>query len=165
MTTPSEPPEPTGLSEDDEFRVDLLTLAEWALIGPDGRVTLGNAVTTTVQVPAVPAGLPPLYLVASVAAPPAWAGHQAELAVRALDAAGRPVAADPLVSGVAAFPPGAQDAAAPPRLQLALQITGLPVQSPGRVRFVLSLAGDELGEVGLEVRVAPPSSGSSRPTL
>jgi hypothetical protein len=163
VSTTSEPSEPTGPSED-EFRLDLLTLAEWALIGPDGRVTLGNAVTTTVQVPAMPAGLPPLYLAASVAAPPAWAGNQAQLAVRALDAAGRPVAADPLVSGTAAFPPSPQDAPAAPRLQFALQLTGLLVQSPGRLRFVLALAGDELGEVGLEVRLAPPPTTSVNPT-
>src|ERR671930_1187022 len=119
VTTPSEPPEPTVLSEDDEFRVDLLTLAEWALIGPDGRVTLGNAVTTAVHVPAFPAGLPPLYLVASVTAPAAWAGHQAQLAVRALGQAGHPVGADPLVSGAALFPSSGQDAPTAPRLQFA----------------------------------------------
>ena len=162
MATPSEPPEPNGLPEDDEFRLDLLTLAEWAMIAADGRVTLGNAVTTAVQLPAVPAGLPPLYLVASVQAPPAWAGQQAELTVRALDAAGRPARADPLVRGAVAFPRRAEDAAAAPRLQFALQITGMPVQSAGRVRFVLSLAGDELGGVDLEVRLAPPST-ASRP--
>jgi hypothetical protein len=164
VTMTPEPAEPARLPEDDEFRLDLLTLAEWALIAPDGRVTLGNAVTTAVQVSAVPAGLPPLYLVASVAAPPAWAGQQAQLTVRALDAAGHPVAADPLARGAVTFPPRADDAAAAPRLQFALQITGLPVQSPGRVRFVLSLAGDELGQVDLEVRLAPPPTTPVEPT-
>ena len=157
MTTPAETPEPVAVPEDDEFRLDLLTLAEWALIGPDGRITLGNAMTTAVQVPAFPAGLPPLYLVASVTAPAAWAGHQAQLAVRALGEAGHPVGADPLVSGAALFPSSGQDAPTAPRLQFALQITGLPVQNPGRLRFVLSLAGDEIGEVGLEVRLSPPT--------
>src|SRR5918911_2372150 len=91
----------------EEFSLDLLTLAEWALIGPDGRVSLGNAMTTAVQLPALPGSLPPLHLVASVAAPATWAGHQAVLTVRAVDAEGRPVTADPLVSGTAAFPAGA----------------------------------------------------------
>jgi hypothetical protein len=55
-----------------------------------------------------------------------------------------------------AFLPRGEDAAAAPRLQFALQIAGLPIQSAGRVRFVLSLAGDELGGVDLDVRLAPP---------
>ena len=141
---------------EEEFRLDLLTLAEWALIGPDGRVTLGNAMTTGVQLPALPGGLPPLHLVACVAAPRTWAGHQAALTVRAVDVEGRPVAADPLVSGTATFPAGAEGTLATPRLQFALQITGLPIHSPGQLRFILSLAGDELGEVALDVRQAPP---------
>ena len=140
---------------DEEFILDLLTVAEWALIGQDGRVTLGNAMTTMVQLAALPGGLPPLYLVASVAAPATWAGHQATLTVRVVNAQGRPVAADPLVSGTASFPPGAEGTVSSPRLQFALQITGLPVQSPGRLRFILSLAGDDLGEVALDVRQAP----------
>ena len=159
----AEPDEPTE-APDDEFRLDLLTLAEWALIGPDGRITLGNAVTTAVRVAAVPGGLPTLYLAASVAAPPAWAGNQAQLAVRVLDTTGRPVGADPLVSGTAAFPAPAEDGPTAPRLQFALQLTGLPIQSPGRLRFVLSLAGDELGEVGLEVRLAAPPATPAKPT-
>ena len=150
-------------AEDDEFRLELLTLAEWALIAPDGRISLGNALTTTVQVPALPGGLPPLYLVASVAAPPPWAGHQAALTVRAVDAEGRPLAADPLLSGTAAFPPAAEGAAVTPRLQFAIQISGLPVQRPGRVRFIVALAGDELGELGVEVRLAPPPPPQSQP--
>jgi hypothetical protein len=109
-----------------------------------------------VQLPALPGGLPPLYLVASVAAPATWAGHHAALTVRVVDADCRPVAADPLVRGTASFPPGSEEAAASPRLQFALQITGLPVQSPGRLRFILSLAGDELGEVALDIRQTPP---------
>jgi hypothetical protein len=145
-----------GPGDDEEFSLDLLTIAEWALIGPDGRVTLGNAMTTVVQLQALPGGLPPLHLVASVAAPATWAGHQAALTVRAVNAEGRPVAADPLVSGTASFPAGAEGTVSSPRLQFALQITGLPVQSPGRLRFILSLAGDELGEVALDVRRAPP---------
>jgi len=145
-----------GPAAEEEFRLDLLTVAEWALIGPDGRVSLGNAMTTAVQVPALPGGLPPLYLVACVAAPSTWAGHQAALAVRAVDAEGRPVAADPLVSGTATFPAGPEGTVITPRLQFALQIAALPVQRPGRLRFILSLAGDELGEVALDVRQAPP---------
>jgi hypothetical protein len=145
-----------GPGADEEFRLDLLTLAEWALIGTDGRVSLGNAMTTAVQLPTLPGGLPPLYLVASVAAPRTWAGHQAALTVRAVDAEGRPVAADPLVSGTAQFPAGTEGTLITPRLQFALQITALPVQSPGRLRFILSLAGDELGEVALDVRQVPP---------
>jgi hypothetical protein len=146
-----------GPAADEEFGLDLLTLAEWALIGADGRVTLGNAMTTAVQMPALPGGLPPLYLVASVAAPAAWAGHHAVLTVRAVDAEGQPVAADPLLSGTATFPPAAEGTPAAPRLQFAMQLTGLPVHSAGRVRFVLALAGDELGEVAIDVRLAPPS--------
>jgi hypothetical protein len=145
-----------GPGTEEEFRLDLLTVAEWALIGPDGRVTLGNAMTTVVQVAALPGGLPPLYLVACVAAPRTWAGHQAALTVHAVDAEGRPVAADPLVSGTATFPATPEGTLAAPRLQFSLQITGLPVQSPGQVRFILSLAGDELGAVALDVRQAPP---------
>jgi hypothetical protein len=77
------------------------------------------------------------------------------------------VTADPLVSGTAAFPAGAEGTVASPRLQFALQITGLPVQSPGRLRFILSLAGDELGQVDLDVRQAPPptSPASRTPPL
>jgi hypothetical protein len=148
--------EPTPLAEDDEFRLDLLTLAEWALIAPDGRVSLGNAVTTAVQVPALPAGLPPLYLVASIVAPPAWAGQQAQLAVRALDADGLPIAADPLVSGAATFPPRPNNLGAVSRVQFALQLAGLQVRTAGRLRFVLSLAGDELGELDLTILLAAP---------
>lgn len=151
-------------ADNDEFRLELLTLAEWALIAPDGRISLGNALTTTVQVAALPGGLPPLYLVASVAAPAPWAGHQASLTVRAVDAEGRPLAADPLLSGTAAFPPAAEGAAVRPHLQFAIHVSGLPVQRPGRVRFVVALAGDELGEVGVDVRLAPPPQSQPPPS-
>jgi hypothetical protein len=146
---------------DDEFVLDLFTLAEWAQVGHDGRITVGNALTRSVQVPALPAALPPLYLVASIAAPPSWAGHQSQLEVRALDADGQPLAADPLVSGSAVFPPNAVDQPDTwPRLPFVLQITGLPVQRAGTIVFVLSLAGEELNRLTLEVRLRqrPPTA-------
>ena len=141
-------------ASDDEFVLDLFTLAEWALVGRDGRITVGNGVTRSVQVPALPGVLPPLYLVASIAAPPSWAGHQSQLEVRALDADGQPLATDPLVSGSAVFPPRAVDQPDTwPRLPFVLQITGLPVQRAGTITFVLSLAGEELSSLTLDVRL------------
>ena len=141
-------------ASDDEFVLDLFTLAEWAQVGRDGRITVGNAVTRSVQVPALPGALPPLYLVASIAAPPSWAGHQSQLEVRALDSDGQPLASDPLVSGSAVFPPTAGDQPGTrPRLPFVLQITGLPVQRAGPITFVLALAGEELNRLSLDVRL------------
>jgi hypothetical protein len=142
----------------DELEIRIFTLCDHAALPPDGKLYIHGAGVQQVFLPQLPGPLTPLFLVVRLSVPLHMIGDPHTLAVRVLDLDRKPIGTtDPVLSVPFELgkPPGfrpGDDAAA----NLVAQLTGLPMQEPGTIRFHLSVDDQPLTSLPLKVQQLPP---------
>jgi hypothetical protein len=140
----------------DELIVRIFTLADHATVPPDGKLYIAGGGVDQMFVPQLPGGLGSLALAIRIRVPWHKTSESLTFLVRALDADRKPIGPDPIVSAaveVGRAPgqrPGDEFA-----INLAIPLTGFPVQTEGTIFFHLSVAGTALAVLPLKVRRFP----------
>ncbi len=140
----------------DRLELRVFTLADHAATPPDGKLYINGAGVEQMFLQQIPGALGPLWLAIRVRVPWNMTSEQMSLTIRALDADRNPVGPDPLAQAnlEVGRPPGLRPGDEI-GLNLAVPVTGFPVQGEGTIYFHLLVAERTLGVLPLKVRRLP----------
>lgn len=133
--------------ESERPAVRIFTLADHAVVAPDGKLYVNGGGVDQFYLRQVPQPVAPLFLVVRVRIPWHMTGEPHTLVVRVLDGDRKPLSADPLVK--ADFEVGRAPGQRPGdelAMTLAIPILGVTAQQEGTIYFHLEL-GEELLDI------------------
>jgi hypothetical protein len=136
----------------DRFEVLIFTLADHAIVAPDGKLYINGAGVDSMTLPTIPGNTLPLSLALRLRTPWSTVPSPGEFEITVTYEDGSPVIPRSLVSGAAevlAKPeqlPGDERAAS-----AAFSFQGLPIQREGKIYFHLAVNGNELAVIPLRI--------------
>ena len=144
----------TGPNE--ELLIRVLTLADYAVTPPDGKLYIAGGGIEQILIPEIPGQLGPIYLAVRVRVPWSKTSEPLPFLVRALDADREPVGPDPLLRGVAEVgrAPG-QRPGDELGVNLVVPLGGFPVKEAGNMYFHVVVADETIGVLPMKVDRAP----------
>lgn len=141
----------------DSLVLRIFTLADHAVVPPDGKLYMNGGGVDRMGLQQVPGGLGPLTLAIRVRVPWRMTSDTLPLLVRILDADRNPVGPDPLVQANVEVgrPPGLRPGDEI-GVNVVVQLTGYPVQTEGTFYFHVTVADQVLGVLPLKIiKLAP----------
>ncbi len=145
----------TSIAEE-QLVVRIFALADHAAVPPDGKLYINGGGVDQMFIPVLPGALGPLSLAIRVRVPWHLTSEPLTLIIRALDADRKPLGPDPIVSAEVEVgrAPGVR-AGDEVAVNLAIPLTGFPVQTEGTIYFHLQVADKALAMLPLKVRRFP----------
>ena len=139
----------------DRLEIRIFTLADHVATPPDGKMYISGGGVDQTFLPEMPGALGPLSLAIRFRVPWNMTSERIPVEVRALDSDLKPVGPDPLLQAdiEVGRPPGTRPGDEI-GVQLAVPLTGFPVQQEGSIHFHLIIGGKTLGVLPLKVQRA-----------
>lgn len=137
----------------DELELRVFTLADHAVVPPDGKLYMNGGGVDQMYLPEIPGTLGSLSLAIRVRIPWRMTSELLHVQVRALSDDREPVGPDPVLDANAEVgrPPGLRPGDEN-CLALAIPLTGFPVEREGTINFHLNLGDRLLGVLPLKIR-------------